>query len=79
MWHCVYGLDRVLSVSLGRPGGTQDDDCDTEFRALVTSLPVSEDSRAEAFRIATEVNDEDLDAWSEDAVAFPSTCMTGFV
>ncbi|KAF8922155.1 fungal-specific transcription factor domain-containing protein [Mucidula mucida] len=31
IWWCVYGLDRVLSISLGRPGGTDDDDSDVEF------------------------------------------------
>ncbi|KAF9040392.1 hypothetical protein BDZ89DRAFT_1090289 [Hymenopellis radicata] len=31
IWWCVYGLDRVLSISLGRPGGTNDDDTDVEF------------------------------------------------
>jgi hypothetical protein len=26
VWWCVYGLDRSLSVSLGRPSGINDDD-----------------------------------------------------
>src|SRR5882672_3374111 len=32
VWWCVYGLDRVLSMCLGRPSGASDDDCDTELR-----------------------------------------------
>ncbi|KAM0751794.1 hypothetical protein T439DRAFT_379882 [Meredithblackwellia eburnea MCA 4105] len=59
VWYCVYGLDRVLSISLGRPGGTHDDDCDTELPA--------------------EVDDEDLEAWSNGDPVQPSTFMTGFM
>jgi len=32
VWWCVYGLDRVLSMALGRPSGANDDDCDVELR-----------------------------------------------
>ncbi|KAJ3892788.1 fungal-specific transcription factor domain-containing protein [Lentinula edodes] len=31
VWWCVYGLDRVLSISLGRPSGTHEDDYDVEL------------------------------------------------
>ncbi|ORY25832.1 fungal-specific transcription factor domain-domain-containing protein [Naematelia encephala] len=31
VWWCVYGLDKILSVSLGRPSGIDDDDCDVEL------------------------------------------------
>ncbi|WVQ78503.1 hypothetical protein IAT38_000589 [Cryptococcus sp. DSM 104549] len=31
VWWCVYGLDKMLSVSLGRPSGINDDDCDVEL------------------------------------------------
>ncbi|KAF9652607.1 hypothetical protein BDM02DRAFT_3088957, partial [Thelephora ganbajun] len=31
VWWCVYGLDRVLSMALGRPSGANDDDCDVEL------------------------------------------------
>ncbi|KAK8858801.1 hypothetical protein IAR55_003031 [Kwoniella newhampshirensis] len=31
VWWCVYGLDKILSVSLGRPSGVNDDDCDVEL------------------------------------------------
>ncbi|THV05382.1 hypothetical protein K435DRAFT_961147 [Dendrothele bispora CBS 962.96] len=33
VWWCVYGLDRVLSMTLGRPSGTHDDDCDIDMPA----------------------------------------------
>ncbi|KAK7471016.1 hypothetical protein VKT23_002429 [Stygiomarasmius scandens] len=33
VWWCVYGLDRVLSMALGRPAGTHDDDCDADMPA----------------------------------------------
>ncbi|EIM91702.1 uncharacterized protein STEHIDRAFT_106439 [Stereum hirsutum FP-91666 SS1] len=35
IWWCVYGLDRVLSIALGRPAGTYDDDSDVEYPAEV--------------------------------------------
>ncbi|KAK0466401.1 uncharacterized protein EV420DRAFT_1617658 [Desarmillaria tabescens] len=35
IWWCVYGLDRVLSISLGRPGATNEDDCDVEYPSQV--------------------------------------------
>ncbi|KAJ3734458.1 fungal-specific transcription factor domain-containing protein [Lentinula guzmanii] len=31
VWWCVYGLDRVLSISLGRPSGTHEDDYDVDM------------------------------------------------
>ena len=31
VWWSVYGLDRLLSVCLGRPMGVEDDDCDCEM------------------------------------------------
>ncbi|KAE9404478.1 hypothetical protein BT96DRAFT_813532, partial [Gymnopus androsaceus JB14] len=34
IWWCVYGLDRVLSIALGRPNGTHEDDFDIEMRTL---------------------------------------------
>ncbi|KAF5370065.1 hypothetical protein D9758_001384 [Tetrapyrgos nigripes] len=33
VWWCVYGLDRVLSLALGRPSGIHDDDCDVDMPA----------------------------------------------
>ncbi|KAH7345267.1 fungal-specific transcription factor domain-containing protein [Rhizoctonia solani] len=38
-WWCVYGLDRMLAVALGRPVGIDDADCDVE-------LPVPLDDEA---------------------------------
>ncbi|CAE6524003.1 unnamed protein product [Rhizoctonia solani] len=38
-WWCVYGLDRMLAVALGRPVGIDDSDCDVE-------LPVPLDDEA---------------------------------
>ncbi|KAF8761802.1 Fungal specific transcription factor domain [Rhizoctonia solani] len=38
-WWCVYGLDRMLAVALGRPVGIDDTDCDVE-------LPVPLDDEA---------------------------------
>ncbi|CAE7105927.1 unnamed protein product [Rhizoctonia solani] len=38
-WWCVYGLDRMLAVALGRPIGIDDADCDVE-------LPVPLDDEA---------------------------------
>ncbi|KAG7450114.1 uncharacterized protein BT62DRAFT_927430 [Guyanagaster necrorhizus] len=35
IWWCVYGLDRVLSISLGRPGATNEDGCDVEYSSQV--------------------------------------------
>ncbi|KAH8835782.1 fungal-specific transcription factor domain-containing protein [Flagelloscypha sp. PMI_526] len=35
VWWCVYGLDRVLSISLGRPLATHDDDCTVEYPAEI--------------------------------------------
>ncbi|KDQ10040.1 hypothetical protein BOTBODRAFT_178587 [Botryobasidium botryosum FD-172 SS1] len=37
VWWCVYGLDRMLAVALGRPLGINDDDCDAEL-----PLPIDE-------------------------------------
>ncbi|KAG9016252.1 hypothetical protein FRB90_003606 [Tulasnella sp. 427] len=31
VWWCVYGLDRMLAGTLGRPLGTEDSDCDVEL------------------------------------------------
>ncbi|KAF8312877.1 hypothetical protein DL93DRAFT_2042574, partial [Clavulina sp. PMI_390] len=31
VWWCVYGLDRMLAVALGRPLGIDDADCDVEL------------------------------------------------
>ena len=31
VWWCVYGLDRMLAVALGRPLGIDDVDCDVEL------------------------------------------------
>ncbi|KAJ7590742.1 fungal-specific transcription factor domain-containing protein [Mycena floridula] len=31
IWWCVYGLDKVLSIALGRPCGAHDDDCNIEM------------------------------------------------
>ncbi|KAF8324419.1 fungal-specific transcription factor domain-containing protein [Cantharellus anzutake] len=31
VWWCVYGLDRMLAVALGRPLGIDDSDCDIEL------------------------------------------------
>ncbi|KAG8907057.1 hypothetical protein FRB99_005434 [Tulasnella sp. 403] len=31
VWWCVYGLDRMLAVALGRPLGVEDSDCDVEL------------------------------------------------
>ncbi|PBL02106.1 hypothetical protein ARMGADRAFT_954261 [Armillaria gallica] len=33
VWWCVYGIDRVLSIALGRPSGAHDDDCNVEMPA----------------------------------------------
>jgi hypothetical protein len=32
VWWCIYGLDKVLSIALGRPSGTLDEDCNVEMR-----------------------------------------------
>ncbi|KAF9036042.1 hypothetical protein BDZ89DRAFT_471228 [Hymenopellis radicata] len=31
VWWCVYSLDRLLSMALGRPSGAHDDDCNVEL------------------------------------------------
>lgn len=75
VWWCVYSLDRVLSISLGRPLATHDDDCTVEYRkfSLVTamlSLIVS---------AAAEIDDSNLIAWSDDGVGqVGESYMTGF-
>lgn len=39
-WWTLYGLDRILSLSLGRPFGVLDDDCDVELRTLQPPLGI---------------------------------------
>ena len=47
VWWCVYGLDRVLSIALGRPSGAHDEDCDVELRKPRLSIdPTTLISRA---------------------------------
>ncbi|KAG8876090.1 hypothetical protein FRB98_007465 [Tulasnella sp. 332] len=38
VWWCVYGLDRMLAVALGRPLGTEDSDCDVELPVPVDDV-----------------------------------------
>ncbi|KAG9009294.1 hypothetical protein FRB94_012240 [Tulasnella sp. JGI-2019a] len=41
VWWCVYGLDRMLAVALGRPLGTEDSDCDVELPIPVDDINLS--------------------------------------
>ncbi|KIK65651.1 hypothetical protein GYMLUDRAFT_364676 [Collybiopsis luxurians FD-317 M1] len=41
VWWCVYGLDRVLSIALGRPSGTHEDDFDVEMPSELDDAQLS--------------------------------------
>lgn len=42
IWWCVYILDRMLALALGRPLGINDIDCDVEFPVEVDDVNLSE-------------------------------------
>lgn len=75
---CVYGLDRVLSIALGRPSGTHDDDCDAEMRECALSCAIKPSLNTAA---AAQLTDEQVLASCEGEALVPTDgCyMTGFV
>lgn len=88
MWWCVYGLDRVLSIALGRPCGAHDDDCDVEMRestflCSLCGMNLTASALVHSFVwIAAELDDAQLLATCEGSTVSPAgttSYMTGFV
>lgn len=81
---CVYGLDCVLSIALGRPCGAHDDDRDVEMRKSSLSSPYQActatrkgttltDLRLRWFvPVAAELDDAQLFATCEGSTASPA-------
>ena len=87
VWWCVYELDRVLSIALGRPSGAHDDDCDVEMREStgyfeVLHIETSRTNACSGAVIAVELDDSQLLVMCEGSTVSPAgttSYMTGFV
>ncbi|KAG8963729.1 hypothetical protein FRC03_002629 [Tulasnella sp. 419] len=77
VWWCVYGMDRMLAVALGRPLGIEDSDCDVEL-----PLPI-DDVDLPSFFINLYGSSPGSSASGEQqkipAIPNPSTLMAGFI
>lgn len=78
IWWCVYGLDRVLSIALGRPPGAHDDDCNIDLRRSSANNILHYLTLAIT---AEELDDAQLIDFCEGKSVVPTSksWMTGFV
>jgi hypothetical protein len=76
VWWCIYGLDKALSIALGRPSGAHDDDCNVEMRESLYSSVVA---LTDIF-VAAELDDSQMLVFFAGEHVSPSmSYMTAFV
>ncbi|RDW63254.1 hypothetical protein BP6252_10799 [Coleophoma cylindrospora] len=72
IWWSVYGLDRILSITLGRPMGIDDNDCDCEM-----PLDIDDDS-LESYCASISTSDI-ASLRTATQPFFPPSRITGFI